>query len=362
MESNAMNRLRSRSAFTLLELLVVIAIIGILLAILLPAVQRVREAASRAQCQNNLKQMGLALHQYHNDYQVLPPAIINSGVSYMGRQTPSYYPGKPYVIYNHTGFTLLLPYLEQDTLYRQYDLCFPASNATENGGGTFPGYTPLGGPDLANFPGGVNGTGNADVVGTYLKLYTCPSDQAPPPVGNLSGYTPWSETNGRRSNYLFSAYNSNEYSPMYPNPPWVTGNPAVDGRAGMFGMNGAARFAMVTDGLANTLAIGESKQQLCDLRWGPRWGAGMDSGVMAWVYDSRFTINYPGGSDPTLCPRAGPANKNLPGPWTFNSWHPGGANFLFGDGSVRFLQDSLPIHTLQALASINGNEVIPGDY
>ena len=233
-------------AFTLIEMLIVIAIIGVLIGLLLPAVQRVREAANRAQCSNNLKQIGLALHNYHDLKGVLPPGVINSGCSSMGEQSPSYYPGQPYKIYNHTGFTLLLPFLEQGDLYYQYDFALPASNSV-NVGSAGPPYTNFSDSDVANYPAGVVGTSNANVVGAYLSVYTCPSDQTPPPVDDLPGYGAWDVTNGRRSNYLFSGYNANEYSSYYPAPIWETGT-LPDGRAGMFGVNGSADLLMSRTG------------------------------------------------------------------------------------------------------------------
>src|SRR5262249_53570744 len=119
-----------RRGFTLIELLVVVAIIGVLIALLLPAVQKVREAANRMSCGNNLKQIGLALHHYHDVYQRLPPAKINSGSSSLGGNTPSFYPAdNGYRVYNHTGFLLLLPYVEQENLYKQFDFTYPACDS-----------------------------------------------------------------------------------------------------------------------------------------------------------------------------------------------------------------------------------------
>src|SRR5262245_52213577 len=126
-----------RRAFTLIELLVVIAIIGVLVGLLLPAVQKVREAANRMSCQNNLKQMGLAVHNYHDTNGSFPPAKVNSGgglnqniLSY------SFYPSDPpaasgnMIVYNHVGWVFLLPYLEQDNLYKLYDFKKPSVNSS----------------------------------------------------------------------------------------------------------------------------------------------------------------------------------------------------------------------------------------
>jgi prepilin-type processing-associated H-X9-DG protein len=354
-------RPNSRKAVTLIEALVVIAIIGILVGLLLPAVQYVRAAVYRTQCTNNLKQIGLALHNYHDVHGVLPPAIINSGCSVQGTETPSYYPGQSYQIYNHTGFTLLLPFLEQEVLYYQYDFRFPACNAVNVSAADQFGLPDLfPSANLVNFPAGVDGTSNANVVGAYLSVYTCPSDQNPPPVENVGGYGPFAVTNARRSNYLLSTYDSNEYTPSYPAPAWVVG--PIASAWGMFGTNGSARLLDVTDGQSNTLMVGESKQQLCQPDWGPHWGVGMASSVAGWVYDSRFKINYAGGSDPTICNTVTPDRKNAPGPWTFSSWHTGGANFVFADGAVHFLTNKLDISMLQTLGSINGGENIPAEF
>src|SRR5581483_4019400 len=185
-----------RGGFTLIELLVVIAIIAILIGLLLPAVQKVRDAASRMSCQNNLKQMGLACANYDNTNGRLPAAIIHSGRynnpnnrPYQGPEVN--YSGQPYRIYNHSGFVALLPYIEQDNLFRNYNYAFRASASSPYG-----------------IPVAPQSGGNDAVAATYVKVYTCPSDTTPPPVesngpGNTANF--YEMVSAARSNYLFSS-------------------------------------------------------------------------------------------------------------------------------------------------------------
>jgi prepilin-type N-terminal cleavage/methylation domain-containing protein/prepilin-type processing-associated H-X9-DG protein len=353
-----MHRLPARNrGFTLIELLVVISIIGILLALLLPAVQKIREAAARMSCSNNLHQIGAALHSYHNTFNRLPPAKINSG-SYTAFNSagvltaPSgynYYPNQPYRVYNHTGFTMLLPYIEQGNLYQQYDFSKPASNSCWNVVSGDKSPYPLSQKYLANYPNGVTGTTNEGVVATHIPTYTCPSDTVPATVDSNSNpnYGPYAST-GARSNYLFSTADCDDYS-----APYVWSNAG----AGMFGINGAARFTEVHDGLSNTLMVGESRQKGVSSSYGPRWGSGTHTSVTGLVYpgDPWTAINYP------YSPTASGITAQLQYAWVFGSWHQGGANFVFGDGSVHFLSNSLPVATLYALATSNGGEIARPD-
>jgi prepilin-type N-terminal cleavage/methylation domain-containing protein/prepilin-type processing-associated H-X9-DG protein len=353
--------------FTLIELLVVIAIIAILIGLLLPAVQKVREAAARMSCQNNLHQIGLALHNYHDANSKFPPAKINSGSAQ--DNTQNYYNGQAGTfvvrngkqvakVYNHTGFMLLLPYIEQDNLFKQYDMTLPSNHESWDGYAGANGHIP---EDLANFPNGANGTSNAAVVGTYIKTYTCPSDQNPPPVENYSnngtgvapGYWAYSGQNQRRSNYLFNCYKATDYTSSY--------SPSSS-NAGPFGTNGAASLQSIHDGTSNTIAVGEARQEQCSSSFGPRWGAGVHTSVHGYVPDYRFHINYPAGANKgdALCWYQGiPDNiARLQYAWGFGSWHSGGANFVFCDGSVHFLPDSMSFPVFQALCSSNGGEVV----
>src|SRR5262245_12230720 len=125
-------KIRTRAGFTLVELLVVIAIIGVLVALLLPAVQAAREAARRSQCSNNMKQLGIAAHNYHDADGILPPAIIDSPIWAWGNNATLMmnYPNAKSI--GTTGFTLMLPFLEQIALYKQYDFRHPSGYTFNN--------------------------------------------------------------------------------------------------------------------------------------------------------------------------------------------------------------------------------------
>jgi prepilin-type N-terminal cleavage/methylation domain-containing protein/prepilin-type processing-associated H-X9-DG protein len=342
---------RGRRGFTLIELLVVIAIMAILIGLLLPAVQKIRAAAQRMSCSNNLKQLGLACHNYNDTNDGLPPAKINSGSS-STKQTPSYYAqrdGNVFRVYNHTGFVLLLPFIEQDNLFKQFDPTKPTCNSSWS-----VDYYPATGcaaTDLANYPNGVNGTTNATVVATKIKTYLCPSDPGHPqnPV-NTTGYWAYAETNSQRSNYLFNCYKTTDYTADYS---------VTRADAGLFGTNGAARLGAVPDGLSNTVMVGEARQEQCALAFGPRWGSGTHTAVHGYVPDYRFHINYPAGGDP-ICGSIPKTDRryHLQYAWGFGSWHPGGANFVMGDGSVRYLRDTMSFAIFQAMCSASGGETI----
>jgi prepilin-type N-terminal cleavage/methylation domain-containing protein len=355
-------RRTTRLAFTLIELLVVIAIIAVLIGLLLPAVQKVREDASRTKCTNHLKQIGLALHNYHDSNGRLPAAKIHSGTG-TGFQQPysgpeARYTGQPFRVYNHTGWTALLPFVEQEALFRRYDYKAASSNSCSSAG--LEDETWLGGRAQTN----------AEVVGTYVAVYTCPSDNDPgptvwdnghpanylvtPPIPELPFYHAFSRQNARRSNFLFASYADTDRDWKYP---------AKGGRpAGAFGTNGAASFRLVKDGMSNTIFVGESRQEkvgksgpeIVDV-YGPYWGSGTHTCCHGIVEKETNHINYPfGRNELGLTDRRG----SLQTEWTFGSWHHGGANFLFGDGTVRFLADSMPFKTFQALNSINGREAV----
>ncbi|MCI0463376.1 MAG: DUF1559 domain-containing protein [Gemmataceae bacterium] len=363
---------RPWTAFTLIELLVVIAILAVLIGLLLPAVQKIREAANRMSCQNHLKQIGLALHNYHDANGKFPPAKINSGsaqdasanfyendpTTLTNRRLPN---GKLAVkVYSHTGFTLLLPYIEQGNLYQQYNFRLPSTHEAWHG---FAPATAHVEQDLANYPNAVNGTVNEAVIGTYIKTYTCPSDENPPPKDDFfrnrdfkevpNGYWSFSGPAQRRSNYLFNTFVATDYNSTYSSD--STPNP---GRLGPFGSNGAASLTTIPDGTSNTIMVGEARQQMCSSLFGPRWGAGVHTSSHGVVLDSRLHINYPAGLDKTLCYTTDPFRQKLQYAWGFGSWHPGGANFVLCDGSVRFLPDSMSFLVLQAMCSINGGEVV----
>ncbi len=331
--------------FTLVELLVVVTIIGILIALLLPAVQAAREAARKSRCANNLKQIGLALHNYHTSLQTFPPAIINSGTYNFTASTT--YPDHPYPegVLNTTGWALLLPYIEQMALYDQYDFNSCSSSANPHG------QVPTLGDD----------TINAECYGTRLDFLECPS--APtrkdaPSSRDVGGTTHWSRREAIRTNYLFaSGYLYHAHGPY--------DRYGYDIRQGMFGNNGAADIAYITDGTSNSIAVGESvgnRHKISSL-YGP-WGlcgtytcchGRIYSGSGATVegnwnpeWEQNYHINAAWG---------GRADGRT-GPRVFNSTHTGGAQFLFGDGSVKFLSETMEYFTFCRLNYIHDGEPV----
>jgi len=312
--------------FTLIELLVVIAIIAVLIALLLPAVQMAREAARRAQCTNNLKQIGLALHNYHDAHGMFPPGHINPGA-----RQQRMFGGNV----NTTGFVLLLPYVDQEQLYNAYNQHLPSSCSGWRS-------VPAGTANYCGMFGPAAYMANTTVTSRLLEVYTCPSDTPPELITYRPGTThPYACARCRRSNYLFASALLSEYSAFYPryNSRWYQG---------MFGNNGAAKVSQVVDGLSNTIAVGESVQRHASWHYGPFWAGGKHTAVYGRA------LPYWVASRPDQC--WGHAKFFLPNAkclyswaqgrpyaWVFSSKHPGGVNFLLGDGSVRFIEETIDL-------------------
>jgi len=356
-----MVRLARRWGFTLIELLVVIAIIAVLIGLLLPAVQKVRAAADRTRCQNNLHQMGIALHTFANNHEgQLPAAMIHSGrttasqvasgqvLPYSGPEVS--YKGKPFVVYNHTGFIALLPYLEQGNLFNQYNYQYVNCSSEGN-----PTLNPLG-PDPNPNP-------NRLVTQTLVKTYLCPADNPPAQVSDQARTTYFYERDSvYRTNYLFNTGYYTDYDRDW--------NQTGAQYRGAFGNNGAATINNMPDGTSNTIAIGESRQEKNSTAYG-----GYFSGTHTSVH-GRILSTKPGGTDMTTflaySTINGRTNYVLRGDtsrggslqyaWQFGSVHAGGANFVMCDGSVHFIRDSIDPLTLQALATPDGGETVSGAF
>jgi prepilin-type N-terminal cleavage/methylation domain-containing protein/prepilin-type processing-associated H-X9-DG protein len=343
---------RRRSGFTLIELLVVIAIIAVLIGLLLPAVQAAREAARRAQCVNNLKQIGIALHNYHDAHQALAPGYISAilpGVTDACNQDVE----KGQSVDLGPGWawgSMILPFMEQQPLYNAIN--FNLSVAYR-----------------------ANDTGSQ----TPLAAYLCPSDPGPslipvladpPDPANPGTFTGSSVVDTvARGNYvgmwglgeLCAASNSNSV----PNNNGT--NDPLGTPAGCFFRNSKVAVGDITDGTSQTIAVGERSHNLSYVTWTAR-------SINGWLGK---TSMIEGGQDqfnpsPEECwtQILGPAGLedgartiNNPMAHVEDYWsrHPGGANFLFGDGSVHFLKSTINATPWRALATRNGGEVISAD-
>jgi prepilin-type N-terminal cleavage/methylation domain-containing protein/prepilin-type processing-associated H-X9-DG protein len=303
------------AGFTLVELLVVITIIGILIALLLPAVQAAREAARRMQCSNNLKQTVLAMHLYHEAKSVFPTGNSESNTSYQGWVTWA---------------TYLLPYLEQENLGCQFN--YDHTDAVTN----------------------------QTVYQTKVQTYCCPSDTA-------DRYSPQVSTNGigyARSNVVacFSADGGLIEPGVYPSDVSSSNsNPSnVSGKRALFNVNVARSIAQVTDGTSHTVAVSE-------MIAGPN--GSKDARGLWWyeaAYEHMYNPNSPhdnvadwemsaGYCDPSKVYCDGSASSWTAKHSSASSYHSGGVNVGLADGSVGFVRDTINLLVWQALGSINGS-------
>jgi prepilin-type N-terminal cleavage/methylation domain-containing protein/prepilin-type processing-associated H-X9-DG protein len=319
-------------AFTLVELLVVIAIIGILIALLLPAVQAAREAARRSQCANNLKQFGIALQNYHDIHRIFPPALLGSGRLGSGN-TASLPPG--FKVMNTTGFMLMASQLEQQAIYQNYNFSVPSSISNPYG------YSMAGGATTSNT--------NQPYYSRQLPVFACASDTNPASLNNYNANVAsnfYESNNASQSNYLFSTGAYTDYDAIYKN---LASTPL---EVGAFGNDGAATLADVKDGTSNTIAIGESKQGVgggkTGFYFGPYWGAGVHTCCHGRTPRSATLVTVSGVTAPTGIiygsinfDVSGTAQKYQQYAWQFGSYHPGGAQFVMCDGSTRFISDSV---------------------
>ena len=302
---------RHHTAFTLIELLVVISIIGILIALALPAVQYARAAASRSSCVNNLRQIGVALLAYHGDHRQLPPAKINPG-SYPAQWGSTRYPVLGGGTKNTTGWTLILPNLGQQALYDSYNHSLCSSASAVASGHAMP---PMG-----------SGAANSTAVGVMLSALLCPADKTPVVRTHAPGNSadPHAMHAGMPANYRFCTGAFGDAAPLYR----LTN---ADPGQGMFGTNGGAVLEQVEDGASNTFLVGEAVHSGGLSNDGPWWGAGVTGcchGIM--------------GSD---------------GRGAFSSRHGDGANFLAGDGAVRWTDWNTDKQVLLGWHTVQGGEM-----
>lgn len=293
-----------RSGFTLIELLVVIAIIAILIGLLLPAVQKIREAANRMSCSNNLKQLGLAFHNYNDTMDSLPRGEGD---------TPCCW---------GTWQVLILPYIEQDALFRLY----------QNWGGN-----DSTGPRYSSAPNTTN------VTTKRLKTLTCPSDTPQSPFGGITSH-----------NYAVNFGNTSYGQQASLNGVTFLGAPFSNGANKLY------RLQTIQDGTSNTMLASEVIQGVgSDLRGFTWWGDASEFTTYlapnSPLPDVIYTPSYCNNQPPFL-PCTGTPTATNPTMFASRSKHTGGVNSLMGDGSVRFNRNTIDINVWRAISTTMGGE------
>ncbi len=301
--------------FTLIELLVVIAIIAVLIALLLPAVQQAREAARRTQCKNNLKQIGIALHNYHDTSITLPPGWIST---------------------NRWGAgTMILPYVDQAPLYN-------AIGSTAGAGSTV-GF----GAVMNSFPA------TNTLLQTIMPAFRCPSDNGTAMVTfPLNGSAAGTTVSFSRSNYVGVV--GNQPTAAVPN---------ATNSNGAFFQNSRRNFRDFTDGLSNTFLYGERRSPGTvngQFTGGDAIWAGVNDEASVQGIAIHIGDCWPGNNLNSRSASAPTATSNVPYS-QFGSLHVGGGHFLMGDGAVRFISENINNNTYQYLSAVNDGQVL-GEY
>jgi prepilin-type N-terminal cleavage/methylation domain-containing protein/prepilin-type processing-associated H-X9-DG protein len=312
-----------RGGLTLIELLVVIAIIAVLIGLLVPAVQKVREAASRMQCSNNLKQLGLALHNYHDAHREFPPAFVNKGPY-----------GTSGFSFTHGWAAFVLPFVEQETLYKLYRWDFP-----------------------------VYAVENQPVVSRHLKIFQCPSTAEQDRYMTFGPFAVFG-TKGACGDYTVTLGVDARLAQLgwvdqvgdYRGALTHTPTPALTASLNPT----PTRFADIMDGTSNTILLAE------DAGRPRRWLAGRSGQDQAleggpWNHFKGGIVLQGKTADGTANLGTCPINCTNNG--EVYSFHTGGANVVFADGHVHFLRESINIRVLARLITRAGGEVVSdGDY